>query len=133
MGYPPFMVRPAGGAAPHPPAGVSVTEVDDPAALAVWDRVLAAGFPVPSSPAPLPLLGGPTRFWLAWRDGEPVATALSHTAHGVVTVEAVATLPDHRGCGIGAAVTWAATVAEPALPAVLVASDDGVGVYRRMG
>jgi hypothetical protein len=133
MGHPPFMVRPTGGAAPDTPAGVTVTEVRDPTTLAVWDRVLAAGFPMPSSPAPPTLLGGPTRFWLAGREGEPVATAMSHTAHGVVNVEAVATLPDHRGCGIGAAVTWAATLAEPTLPAVLVASDDGVGVYRRMG
>lgn len=133
VGHPPFMVRPSGGAAPDAPAGVTVTEVRDEAELALWDRVLAAGFPMPSSPAPPSLLGGTTRFWLARRDGEPVATALSHTAHGVVTVEAVATLPEHRGCGIGAAVTWAATLAEPTLPAVLNASDDGIGGYLRMG
>jgi hypothetical protein len=34
---------------------------------------------------------------------------------------------------VGAAVTWAATLAEPALPAVLIASELGVGVYRAMG
>lgn len=133
MGHPPFMVRPTGGAAPAPPPGVTVSEVRDPSTLTVWDRVLSAGFPVPLSPAPPALLGGPTRFWLAHRHGEPVATALSHVAHGVVDVDAVATLPGHRGCGIGAAVTWAATRADPDLPAVLIASDDGVGVYRRMG
>ena len=105
----------------------------DPATLSVWDRVLADGFPMPPSPAPPALLGGPTRFWLAHHDGAPVATALSHVAHGVVVVEAVATLPGHRGLGIGAAVTWAATLAEPDLLAVLIASDDGVGIYRRMG
>ncbi len=133
MGHPPFMVRPTGGAAPAPPPGVTASEVCDAATLTVWDRVLAAGFPMPLSPAPPALLGGPTRFWLARQDGEPVATALSHVAHNVVNVEAVATLPGHRGCGIGAAVTWAATLADPDLPAVLIASDDGVGVYRRMG
>ena len=62
-----------------------------------------------------------------------MATALSYTGDGVVNVEAVATLPGHRGRGIGAAVTWAATLADPELPAVLLASDDGIGVYRRMG
>lgn len=133
MGHPPYLVRPAGGAAPEPPPGVTVTEVRDAAGLAVWDRVLAAGYPMPESPAPPSLLGGPTRFWLASADGEPVATAMSYTGHGVVDVEAVATLPTHRGRGIGAAVTWAATLADPALPAVLIASDDGVGTYRRMG
>lgn len=133
MGHPPFMVRPAGGAAPALPSGVTVAQVRDAATLAVWDRVLAAGYPMPPSPAPPALLGGPTRFWLACLDGEPVATALSYVAHGVVEVEAVATLPGHRGRGIGAAVTWAATLADPDLPAVLIASDDGVGGYRRMG
>jgi GNAT superfamily N-acetyltransferase len=133
MGHPPFMVRPAGGGAPPRPAGVTVAQVHDAAELEVFDRTLAAGYPMPPSPAPPSLLGGATRFWLARADGEPVATAVSHTAHGVTDVEAVATLPEHRGRGIGAAVTWAATLADPAQPAVLIASDDGVGVYRAMG
>lgn len=133
MGHPPLLVRPAGGTAPAPPAGVTVTRVRDAATLAVFDRVLAQGYPMPESPAPEALLGGATRFWLAHADGDPVATAVSHSAHGVVDVEAVATLPGYRGRGIGAAVTWAATLAEPARPAVLIASDDGVGVYRAMG
>jgi len=45
----------------------------------------------------------------------------------------VAALPAARGRGAGAAVTWAATVCRPDLPAVLVASDDGRPVYERMG
>ncbi len=45
----------------------------------------------------------------------------------------MATLPGHRRRGIGAALTWAATLADPDLPAVLIASDDGAGVYREMG
>ncbi|MBL8927278.1 MAG: GNAT family N-acetyltransferase [Pseudonocardia sp.] len=133
VGHPPFMVRPAGGTPPEPPPGVTVVEVRDAAGLDVWDRVLAAGFPAPHSPAPPALLGGPARFWLARVDGEPVGTALSYVAHGVVDVEAVATLPGYRGRGVGAALTWAATLADPDLPAVLIASDDGAGVYREMG
>jgi GNAT superfamily N-acetyltransferase len=133
MGHPPYLVRPAGGAAPELPSGVSVTEVRDAADLAVWDRLLAAGFPTPASPAPPTLLGGPTRFWLAHADGEPVATAMSYAGHGLVNVEAVATLPEYRGRGLGAAATWAATMAEPTRPAVLISSDDGIGIYRRMG
>ncbi len=128
MGHPPLMIRPAGGTAPAPAPGITVEEVVDAAGLATWDGVLAAGFPTPASPAPLALLGGPTRFWLARREGEPVATALSYSGHGVVNVEAVATLAAHRGHGAGTAVTWAATVAEPALPAVLLSSDDGIGI-----
>jgi len=132
-GHPPLMVRPAGGAVAPAPAGVVVAEVRDAAGLAAWDRVLAAGYPMPPSPAPAALLGGRTRFWLATVDGVPAATALSYTAHGVVDVEAVATLPQFRRRGAGAAVTAAATVADPASPAVLVSSDDGAGVYRGLG
>ena len=133
MGHPPLMVRPPGGAAPALPPGVTVTEVCDPATLPTWDAVLAAGFGLPTSPAPPGLLGGPARFWLGHVDGEPVATALSWAGHGVVDVECVATLATHRRRGVGAAVTWAATLADPARPAVLISSDDGAGVYRAMG
>jgi ribosomal protein S18 acetylase RimI-like enzyme len=127
------MVRPAGGASMREPAGVTVEEVRDATGLAVWDRVLAEGYPMPPSPAPPALLGGAARFWLARVDGEPAAAALSYAAHGVVDVEAVATLPAFRRRGVGAAVTLAATLADPALPAVLISSDDGRGVYRGLG
>lgn len=133
MGHPPFMVRPAGGTAPDVPPDVTVHEVRSAEELDDWDRVLAEGYPTPRSPAPAALLGGQTRFWLARVDGEPAAVAMSHTGHGVVDVEAVATLPRLRRRGVGAAATWAATLADPALPAVLIASDSGAGVYRRMG
>ena len=133
MGHPPLMVRPAGGRPPQPAPGVVVTEVRDAARLAVFDEVLAAGFPAPAAPTPAALLGGCVRFWLATVDGEPAATAMSYRGHGVVDVEAVATLPHLRRRGAGEAATWAATLAEPDLPAVLLASDAGVGIYRRMG
>jgi hypothetical protein len=79
------------------------------------------------------LLGGPTRVWLAHVDGEPVAVAAAHRAAGATLVEYVAALPAARGKGAGAAVTWAATLADPEVPAVLVASDDGRPTYERMG
>jgi hypothetical protein len=44
----------------------------------------------------------------------------------------VATGPT-TGPGLVAAATRAATLAQPELPAVLTASEGGVGVYRRMG
>jgi hypothetical protein len=105
----------------------------DAGGLAVFDEVLAVGFPAPAATTPPELLGGGARFWLATVDGEPAATAMSYRGHGVVDVEAVATLPHLRRRGAGEAATWAATLAEPVLPAVLIASDAGVGIYRRMG
>jgi predicted GNAT family acetyltransferase len=62
-----------------------------------------------------------------------VSVAAAHVGEAVVNVEWVATLPDARGKGYGAAVTWAATLARPSLPAVLISSDDGRTVYERMG
>ena len=75
----------------------------------------------------------PTRFFLGTVAGRPVATAAGHVAAGVVDVEMVATMPDAAGRGYGEAVTWAATLVETGLPAVLIASDLGRPVYERMG
>jgi len=61
------------------------------------------------------------------RDGEPASVAAAHLAAEATLVEYVAALGRARGRGAGAAVTWAATLADPSRPAVLVASDDGRG------
>jgi hypothetical protein len=103
MGHPPLLIRPAVGAAPAPPDGVTVSEVRDDTDLGTWDRILATGYPMPRSPAPPALLGGATRFLLASVDGRPAATALSYAAHGVLNIEAIATLTEDRGRGLGAA------------------------------
>jgi hypothetical protein len=42
-------------------------------------------------------------------------------------------LESARGKGFGAAITWAATLADSTMPAMLVASDLGRPVYERMG
>ncbi len=140
LGYPPLMVR---FPAPRPaadPTGVDVREVTDADGLAVAERVLVEGYPMPElepvrrgellGPR---ILDGPTRVWLAYVEGSPVAVAAAHTHSAITLVEYVAALPAARGRGAGSAVTWAATLAEPDLPAVLIASDEGRPVYERMG
>jgi hypothetical protein len=62
-----------------------------------------------------------------------VATSGARLGHGLVDVEWVSTRAEVRGQGIGAALTWAATLVEPDLPAALIASDDGQPVYEGMG
>jgi predicted GNAT family acetyltransferase len=62
-----------------------------------------------------------------------VATAGARLGHGLNDVEWVSTRPEVRGRGYGAALTWAATLVEPDLPAALLASDDGQPVYEQMG
>lgn len=137
LGHPPLMVR---FPAQHPasaPHGVRVAEVLDGPTLALAERVLIEGYPMPGSrPGDVlqpGLLDGSTRVWLGYVDGEPAAVAAAHLAPGATLVEYVASLPGARGRGAGAAVTWAATLADPGTPAVLVASDDGRPVYERMG
>jgi GNAT superfamily N-acetyltransferase len=140
VGHPPLMVRfPAAGPA-APAHGIEVCEVRDADELAVAERVLVEGYPLPELEPLTPgdlldpaLLTASTRVWVAWSDGRPAAVAAAHHHAGVTLVEFVATLPASRGRGAGAAVTWAATLSDPARPAVLIASDDGRPVYERMG
>jgi hypothetical protein len=46
LGHPPFMVRPASGAAPAPPAELTVIEVDDRAALETFEHTIVDAYPV---------------------------------------------------------------------------------------
>lgn len=137
LGYPPLMVR---FPAPRPrrdPDDVRVVEVRDADTLALAEQVLIAGYPMPgSTPGSVlrpGLLEGATRVWLGYVDGTPVSVAAAHQSAGATLVEYVAALPAARGRGAGAAVTWAATLADPEAPAVLVASDAGRPTYERMG
>jgi acetyltransferase (GNAT) family protein len=145
LGHPPLMVRLPGSAPdaaarePRAPS-VQVRPVRDAQELALAERVLVDGYPMPDL-EPLgvgdllgpSILTGPTRVWLAWLDDRPVAVSAAHQSAGVTLIEYVATLPDARGLGAGSAVTWAATLSAPDQPAVLLASDDGRPVYERMG
>lgn len=140
VGHPPLMVRlPEPRQVPAPP-GVEVREVADAETLAVAERVLVEGYPMPDL-QPLrrgellgpKLLGSSTRVWLGLVDGRPASVAAAHQHAGATLVEYVAALPTARGRGAGSAVTWAATLADPESPAVLVASDDGRPVYEAMG
>jgi hypothetical protein len=136
MGHPPLMYRPAGGTRPPIPADLRIEEIIDDAGARAFARTLQEAYPMPGDPSPAfdqRLLGGPIRLFMGYEADRPVATAGVFVGHGVNDVEWVSTMPDCRGNGYGAALTWTATLADPTLPAVLIASDDGFAVYRRMG
>jgi hypothetical protein len=140
-GHPPLMLRAAGGAAPAPPRELEIRLVANREELDAYEQVLVDGFPldelqpwrsgVAFHPANLHVPG--TAFYVGRVEGRAVSVAMSIVGCGVNHVEFVATLPDARGRGYGAAVTWTATLHAPDLPSLLISSDMGRPVYERMG
>lgn len=136
VGHPPLMLRPPSPApAPHP--DLDVRPVTDEATLADFQRTLVTGYGLDDVGTPaiadLTLVGTLLHLFVGYAGGEPVATAGCAVHHGVVEVDWVAALPEVRGRGFGGAVTSAAVAVAPELPALLISSDDGHPVYRRLG
>lgn len=140
VGHPPMMLRPVSEQTVPPETDLELRWVSGPDELAAAERVLVEGYPFPELQPFVPgrllapkLLASPARVVVAWDGDRPVATATAYSAHGVTLVENVAVLPAARGRNAGSAVTWAATIAQPEQPAVLIASDAGQPVYSRLG
>ncbi|MGE3270816.1 MAG: GNAT family N-acetyltransferase [Chloroflexota bacterium] len=139
-GHPPIMVRQPGGQAPPPPTELRIVEVTEAQELAALERTFVEAYPVLGIEHLLPgavfapgLLGGPFRFWAGYVDDEMVGVAAALVEHDHTDVAFIATQPHARKKGYGSALTWTATLADPSLPAVLEASDDGRPIYERMG
>jgi len=138
MGHPPLMLRPAGPATPPEPEGLEIVEVRDAATVATFDQTLIEAYPVDAMRGRRGFADGVLdirgfRLWLGLLDGAPVATAAAHVTDTLVDVEWISAMPAARGRRIGEALTWAATLAAPELPAMLIASDLGQPIYERMG
>jgi GNAT superfamily N-acetyltransferase len=69
--------------------------------------------------------------WVAYRDGEPVATAASVSCEGTTGIYNVATLPAFRKHGYGEAVTRHAVGSRGRI--VLQSTSQGLRLYERMG
>ena len=130
VGHPMFVVR---GPVPVelPGVGVSVRSARSAADLALVERVVAEGYPLPGLDAygangvlGSALVDGPLHFLLGSVDGEPVAAAAVHVAHGVVNLCMAATLPAARRRGVWRALVAARCAAAPDLPAASFTSDD---------
>lgn len=137
MGHPPFMVRPQGANPPPAVPGLEIRPVDSADEMAVFARAIADGYPMPgaelSAMARNTEYDGPLRLFNAYFNGKVVATGGTWNSHGINDVGFISALPETRRKGIGAAITYASTVAWPDDPAVLIASDDGVRVYENLG
>ncbi len=126
------------------PAGFTIEEVRDKAALLDFKRVLVEGYQIPE-----PMANGwvqaaqrigigqtPWKMYLGRLDGEAVATNMLFNGGGVASVYGVATVPSARSKGIGGAITL-----KPLLEArdegyrfaVLFSTEMGVHAYERIG
>jgi hypothetical protein len=141
LGYEPLMLRPVGGAAPAPPPGLRIEEVRDVAGVRAFERAIVRGFESPELEARGSgavfgagiLSDDRYRLWVGWEGDQPVSAAATFVAAGINDVTLVGTVPEARRRGYGAALTWRATLADPTLPALLLATDQGRPVYERMG
>jgi len=132
----PCMVRDPGGEPRPAPADLEIEEIHDDAGMAeVWELLNDAflGGRVEERLWDARVLSDTLRTWLGRVDRRPVTTATAFVSDGYVGVYAVATDQEFRGRGYGEAITWAATLCRPDLPATLQASGMGQPVYERMG
>ena len=144
VGHPPLMVRAAGQPVDveHPNLSLRIERASTTQQLLDFERTIIEAFPVeellpwqPGSFVPAGLLDDN-----AWNllvgyddDGRPVATSAAFVADQVVDVTWVSCRSENRRRGFGEAMTWAATLVDPTKPAMLIASDDGLPLYQRMG
>jgi hypothetical protein len=141
MEHPPLMLRPAGGDMPPAPSGLRIEAVRDADGMRAFEIAIVRGFASPELEAlgpgavfsPGMLADDRYRFWIGWEGDQPVSAAATFVAAGINNVALVGTAPEARRRGYGAALTWQATLADPALPALLIATEEGRPVYERMG
>lgn len=133
----PGMVRPAGGDPPALPVGLSVNPARSLADFAdasrIVDEVFDCGAPDPEGLVSASLLAEDFEVYVGRVDGQAVATATAYVSDGFCGVYAVATASEARGHGYGSAMSWAATMFRPDLPATLQASPMGYPLYLEMG
>ena len=126
------------------PSDLSIIEVQDDAAFETWCHLAAQGFGIPPEREPalskwLRIVMGlklPVRFYLAFQNGEPVATSQLFLAEGVAGIYYVSTIPKARNQGIGYAVTLRPlqdALAQGYRVGTLQASKMGEPLYLRMG
>lgn len=126
------------------PDGFRIVEAADEKTLEDWRDVFAAAFEVPifagqswvDATLRLNVSGAPWRLYVGYLGDQPVATNIGFNGGGVASVYGVGTVAEHRGKGIGRAITLAPLLAARDAGyryGVLFASDMGVPAYERLG
>jgi ribosomal protein S18 acetylase RimI-like enzyme len=127
----------------QPVDGFEIRSVGDKQSLHTWAKVFVNGYGLPSTWESITFdlwmqlgLDFPIRNYLGYLNGKPVSTSTVFYGGGTAGIYAVATLPEARGKGLGAAITL-----KPLLEArekgyrvgVLQSSDMGFNVYKKLG
>lgn len=127
------------------PSGLTMERVGDVTTLKKWLHPLTVGFEFPGFAAKALFdlfadlgfdLHLPWQNYVSWLKGEPVSCSSLFLAAGVAGIYNVATVPEARRKGIGAAMTLASLREARALGyrvAILHSSQMGLGVYERLG
>lgn len=123
--------------------GLEIRAVRDEESLRTWAHIFTLGYGMPPDWEGIIFdvwlrlgLDLPLRNYLGYLNGEPVSTSCLFIGGGAAGIYSVATLPEARGRGIGAALTL-----DPLLEAremgfrigVLQSSEMGFDVYKRLG
>jgi GNAT superfamily N-acetyltransferase len=129
--------------APALPEGLRIERVSTPEQLQVWVNIFLAGYGVPAEAAPgffrlLDDLGydQPARNYLGYIEDRPATTSSVYFGAGVAGIYCVATLPEFRRRGLGAAMTISPLHEARELgyqTAILQSSQMGYPVYQRIG
>jgi len=120
-----------------------VRTVADEESLKLWTNVFIHGYGLPSDWESITFnlwkqLGFdlPIRNYLGYLNGKPVSTSTLFNGGGAAGIWAVATLPEARGKGIGAAVTLKSLQDAREMGyriGVLQSSEMGFNIYKRLG
>ncbi len=128
---------------PPLPTQVRIVPVTDSDTLGVWCQVFGIGYGLPPEMAgqfadlimAMGLEGG-FQHYLAYQNDIPVAASSLWLAAGVAGIYNVATIPEARRQGIGAAISAAPLLAAHALgyrAGILQSSHEGFRVYQQLG
>jgi len=137
--YPSMMVRLPRAEAQLAPTDLSIERVSNTASLLEFLDVVSRGFPFNDLAKSLTawdervLKEQSLHLWLGRVGGRAVSTSATIVGGDINGVTLIATLPEARGRGIGAAMTERAGSVVPEFPATLLASDKPRQLYEKLG